>query len=52
MEVLATYIYRRRESVGSSDDQGASANGVLVMPSKLPKDVTDILDIYKRWTKT
>ena len=52
MEVLATYVYRRRESVGSSDDQGAAANGVLVMPSKLPKDVTDMLDIYKRWTKS
>lgn len=52
MEVLATYIYRRRESVGSQGDRGVAANGVLVMPSKLPQDVTDILDIYKRWTKT
>ena len=52
MEVLATYVYRRRESVGSSDDRGAAANGVLLMPSKLPQEVTDILDIYKRWTKS
>ena len=53
MEVLATYVYRRRESIGSTGDRGTAANGVLVMPSKLPQDVTDILDnIYKRWTKT
>jgi hypothetical protein len=50
MEVLATYIYRRREAVGSSTDRGTAANGVLVMPARLPDDVTDILDIYKRWT--
>ena len=52
MEVLATYIYRRRESIGSTGDRSTAANGVLVMPSKLPQDVTDILDIYKRWTKS
>ncbi len=52
MEVLATYVYRRRESIGSTGDRSTAANGVLVMPSKLPQDVTDILDIYKRWTKS
>ena len=52
MEVLATYIYRRRESVGSLGDQGTAANGVLVMPSKLPQDVMDMLNIYKRWTRS
>jgi len=51
MEVLATYVYRRRESVGSNTDRGAAANGVLIMPSKLPRDVVEILDIYKRRTK-
>jgi hypothetical protein len=52
MEVLATYIYRRRDSIGSSGDRGVIATGVFTLPSKLPDDVTNIIDVYKRWSKS
>lgn len=52
MLTLATYAYRRKDNVGRDSDRGSTALGIVQMPAKLPADVTDILDIYKRWTKS
>jgi len=52
MQVLATYCYRRKDVAGTPADQGLTApNGVLIMPPRLPNDVMDILNIYRRWTR-
>ena len=47
---LALWYYRQRNS--STDmDRPLLAEGVLVMPSQMPKDVTEIIDTY-RWRGT
>jgi hypothetical protein len=52
MQVLGAYSYRRKDTAGTPGEQGLTApNGVLVMPAKLPNDVTDILNVYRRWTR-
>jgi hypothetical protein len=52
MELLATYSYRRRYSVGSNEDRDiASPTGIVLLSSKLPGEVKDILEAYKKWPK-
>lgn len=47
MLVLATYSYRRKETIGKTEDRGmASSTGVLLLPSKLPEDITRTLETY------
>ena len=47
MLVLATYSYRRKGTIGSIEDRGmASSTGVLLLPPKLPEDVTRTLLTY------
>lgn len=47
MLVLATYSYRRKETIGKTEDRGmASSTGVLLLPPKLPEDVTRTLETY------
>jgi len=52
MDILAAYSYRRKDSsggVGSSQDRPITmANGVIVMPNRLPSEVTDKLGVFKR----
>lgn len=47
-EVLTVWAYRRKDSAGKEQDQPLAGSGILIVPSKLPHDVTSILDIYKR----
>lgn len=50
MEVLATYAYRRKDSVGSPNEDNpiATSTGVVIMPSVLPGEVKAMLAKYKR----
>lgn len=49
MQLLAVYSYRRKDSVGNADDRGlASSTGVLVLPPKLPEEVSSAISGYKR----
>ena len=48
MEVLASHQYRRRNSVGGADDRAiASSTGLLLLPSRLPAEVQDMLMKYR-----
>jgi hypothetical protein len=50
IQILATYSYRRKDGVGTTDDRSiASSSGVLMLSAKIPQDVQDIVDTYKRW---
>lgn len=46
--VLAAYVYRRKDSVGTQKDQTLAASGVLILPSKLPDDVKDEIGFHRR----
>lgn len=50
MEVLATYAYRRKDSIGSPNEDNpiATPTGVVIMPSTLPGEVKAMLAKYKR----
>lgn len=49
VKILAAHSYRRKDSVGNSEDRAlASPTGVILMPSTLPNEVTDMLRAYKR----
>lgn len=51
LEVLATWAYRRKDSVGGQDDYPvASPSGIVILPSKLPGEVKDMIAAYKRDT--
>lgn len=46
--VLAGFSYRRKDSVGSLRDQPLASSGVLVLPSKLPDEVKEVIGFYRR----
>lgn len=47
MLVLATYSYRRKDDIGRSSDRSlASSTGVLLLPARLPDDVTRTVETY------
>ena len=47
--LLAVYSYRRKDSVGTVDDRAlASSTGVLVMPPKLPEEVSSAISAYRK----
>ena len=49
MELLSTYIYRRRESIGTEIDRPMVGDkGQLIMPRVLPDEVTRILRPYRK----
>lgn len=49
MLFYATYLYRRKDSVGGADDRPlASASGVMILPNQLPGEVARNIDAYKR----
>jgi hypothetical protein len=46
--VLASYAYRRKDSIGSPSDRAFTAqSGVFVMPSKLPDEVWSMIKAFK-----
>jgi hypothetical protein len=52
LQILATHSYRRKNSVGNVDDRAmASQTGILLLPSKLPGEVQELLDAYTKWPK-
>lgn len=49
LKVLASYAYRRKDSVGNPEDRAvASSTGVVIMPSTLPDEVKRMLSVYRR----
>lgn len=44
---LAAWFYRQRGSQGDSDAVVTSQDGTKIYPSRLPKDITDLLGPYK-----
>jgi hypothetical protein len=45
---LSGWIYRRKDSVGSTVDQPLASSGVLVLPAVLPPEFKNILKRYKK----
>lgn len=49
IQALAAYSYRRRFSVGKNEDRTlASSSGILLMPSKIPQEVSQFIARYRR----
>jgi hypothetical protein len=45
---LATYLYRQRDTVDALADGGTSADGVVLLPARLPTDVSALVMPYQR----
>ena len=49
IEALAKYLYKRRATIGSAEDRPlATADGILVLPNRLPDEVTRNLLTYRK----
>lgn len=46
---LVSWMYRKRESQDSTDRPLLTGDGVTILPSQLPSDVTSILKRYRSW---
>jgi uncharacterized phiE125 gp8 family phage protein len=47
---LAAYLYRQRDSGAEMDRAQMSMTGVMMLPSRMPKDVETLIEPYKRRT--
>lgn len=49
IEALVKYLYKRRATIGSAEDRPlATADGILVLPNRLPDEVTLNLRSYRK----
>lgn len=49
LEYLALHLYKRKDSVGTPDQRPlAAAKGLLIFPASMPKEVSDIIDAFKK----